>query len=67
MTQENLTRRALLSVSDKTGLVEFAKQLADLEFELIATGGTASLLKKNQPSKTIHKFCLMNLIVMALT
>jgi phosphoribosylaminoimidazolecarboxamide formyltransferase / IMP cyclohydrolase len=33
--------RALLSVSDKTGIVEFARGLADLGIELISTGGTA--------------------------
>ncbi len=33
--------RALLSVSDKTGIVEFAKGLADLDIEIISTGGTA--------------------------
>src|SRR5438874_6192970 len=33
--------RALLSVSDKTGLVEFARGLADLGVELVSTGGTA--------------------------
>jgi phosphoribosylaminoimidazolecarboxamide formyltransferase / IMP cyclohydrolase len=32
--------RALLSVSDKSGLLEFARSLADLGFELVATGGT---------------------------
>src|SRR5688572_20031451 len=37
-------RRALLSVSDKTGLVEFAKGLADLGVELISTGGTRKTL-----------------------
>ncbi|MHB1950324.1 MAG: bifunctional phosphoribosylaminoimidazolecarboxamide formyltransferase/IMP cyclohydrolase [Acidiferrobacteraceae bacterium] len=36
--------RALLSVSDKTGLVEFAKALADLGIELLSTGGTARAL-----------------------
>src|SRR5579871_6994280 len=36
--------RALLSVSDKTGLVDFARGLADLGIELISTGGTARLL-----------------------
>jgi phosphoribosylaminoimidazolecarboxamide formyltransferase / IMP cyclohydrolase len=34
-------RRALLSVSDKTGIVEFARGLADLGVEIISTGGTA--------------------------
>jgi phosphoribosylaminoimidazolecarboxamide formyltransferase / IMP cyclohydrolase len=37
-------RRALLSVSDKTGLVEFAQGLADLGVELVSTGGTARAL-----------------------
>jgi len=36
--------RALLSVSDKRGLVEFARGLADLGIELLSTGGTAKLL-----------------------
>ncbi|MEO9336317.1 bifunctional phosphoribosylaminoimidazolecarboxamide formyltransferase/IMP cyclohydrolase [Mesorhizobium sp. SB112] len=34
-------RRALLSVSDKTGLIDFAKALADQGIELVSTGGTA--------------------------
>jgi phosphoribosylaminoimidazolecarboxamide formyltransferase/IMP cyclohydrolase len=34
-------RRALLSVSDKTGIVEFARGLADLGIEIVSTGGTA--------------------------
>jgi phosphoribosylaminoimidazolecarboxamide formyltransferase/IMP cyclohydrolase len=38
-------RRALLSVSDKTGLVDFAKGLADLGVELVASGGTAEALR----------------------
>ncbi len=37
-------RRALLSVSDKTGLVEFARALAGLGVELISTGGTRKAL-----------------------
>ncbi len=37
-------RRALLSVSDKTGLVDFARALVDLGVELLSTGGTAKLL-----------------------
>ena len=36
--------RALLSVSDKTGIVEFARGLADLGIEIISTGGTAGRL-----------------------
>lgn len=37
--------RALLSVYDKTGIIEFAKGLHDLGFELVSTGGTAKKLK----------------------
>jgi phosphoribosylaminoimidazolecarboxamide formyltransferase/IMP cyclohydrolase len=37
-------RRALLSVSDKTGIVDFARGLAELGVELISTGGTAGAL-----------------------
>ena len=39
-------RQALLSVSDKTGIVEFARGLAGLGVKLISTGGTARLLKE---------------------
>jgi phosphoribosylaminoimidazolecarboxamide formyltransferase/IMP cyclohydrolase len=38
-------RRALLSVSDKTGLIALATNLIDLSFELISTGGTAGALR----------------------
>ena len=37
--------RALFSVSDKTGLVEFARGLAALGVELLSTGGTATALR----------------------
>src|SRR5216684_6192945 len=40
-------QRAILSVTDKTGLVEFARKLADLRVELISTGGTAKLLRES--------------------
>jgi phosphoribosylaminoimidazolecarboxamide formyltransferase/IMP cyclohydrolase len=39
-------QRALISVSDKTGLVDFARELAGLGIEIISTGGTAKLLQK---------------------
>ncbi|WP_141336440.1 bifunctional phosphoribosylaminoimidazolecarboxamide formyltransferase/IMP cyclohydrolase [Paenibacillus sp. tmac-D7] len=39
-------RRALISVSDKTGIVEFAGELAKLGVQIISTGGTQSLLKE---------------------
>src|SRR5262244_2803222 len=40
-------QRALLSVTDKTGLVDFARQLAGMGVELISTGGTAKLLRES--------------------
>ena len=39
-------RRALLSVTDKTGLVEFARALAAQNIELVSTGGTARALRE---------------------
>jgi phosphoribosylaminoimidazolecarboxamide formyltransferase/IMP cyclohydrolase len=39
-------KRALVSVSDKSGVVEFARALAALGVELLSTGGTAKLLQK---------------------
>ncbi len=43
-TDKKITR-ALLSVSDKTGLVDFAKKLAEHNIELLSTGGTAKALR----------------------
>ena len=40
----NPIRRALLSVSDKTGILDFAKALVAMDVELLSTGGTAKLL-----------------------
>lgn len=42
-----MTRRALISVSDKTNIVEFAKGLEKHGFEIISTGGTFTYLKNN--------------------
>ena len=39
-------KRALISVFDKTGIVEFARGLKDLGVEIISTGGTAKMLKE---------------------
>ncbi|WCK56708.1 bifunctional phosphoribosylaminoimidazolecarboxamide formyltransferase/IMP cyclohydrolase [Aneurinibacillus sp. Ricciae_BoGa-3] len=39
-------KRALISVSDKTGVVEFAQQLDKLGIEIVSTGGTSKLLKE---------------------
>ncbi len=40
-------RRALISVHDKTGVVDFAKGLAGLGVEILSTGGTAKLLRES--------------------
>src|SRR5688572_33096579 len=44
-SQTRRIERALLSVSDKSGLIEFAKVLAGHGIELVSTGGTAKALK----------------------
>ncbi|PVZ81829.1 bifunctional phosphoribosylaminoimidazolecarboxamide formyltransferase/inosine monophosphate cyclohydrolase [Serratia sp. S1B] len=44
MQQPRPIRRALLSVSDKTGIIEFAQALSQRGVELLSTGGTAHLL-----------------------
>lgn len=43
---------ALLSVSDKTGIIEFAKQLEQLGFRILSTGGTQKLLTQNNIQAT---------------
>lgn len=40
-----MKRRALLSVSDKTGIIDFARELHELGIELISTGGTEQAIK----------------------
>ena len=40
-------RRALISVSDKTGIVDFGRSLTERGVELLSTGGTFRLLKEN--------------------
>ena len=39
-----MKKRALISVSDKTGIVEFSRELAKLGYEIVSTGGTAKVL-----------------------
>ncbi len=41
-------KRALISVSDKTGIIDFAKCLSSLGVEILSTGGTAKLFRDNQ-------------------
>ena len=40
-------KRALISVSDKSGIIVFAQKLSNLNIEILSTGGTAKLLKEN--------------------
>ncbi|HDH17142.1 MAG TPA: bifunctional phosphoribosylaminoimidazolecarboxamide formyltransferase/IMP cyclohydrolase, partial [Gammaproteobacteria bacterium] len=49
MSEENriVIKRALISVSDKSGIVELASTLAAQGVEILSTGGTASLLMEN--------------------
>jgi phosphoribosylaminoimidazolecarboxamide formyltransferase / IMP cyclohydrolase len=51
--------RALISVSDKTGLVEFAQNLQRHGIEIISTGGTAKLLRENglYPTSRVSRRC----------
>ncbi len=50
-------KRALISVSDKTGLVDFAKGLQKFGIEIISTGGTAALLRSaNLPVKDVAQY-----------
>lgn len=42
-----MKKRAIISLSDKTGVVEFAKRLEKLGYEILSTGGTAKTLTKN--------------------
>src|SRR6201985_350709 len=46
-SEELQVKRAMLSVSDKTGIVEFARGLTELGIEVISTGGTARALTEN--------------------
>jgi phosphoribosylaminoimidazolecarboxamide formyltransferase/IMP cyclohydrolase len=47
MTELRKIRRALISVSDKTGILEFARELNGFGVEIISTGGTAKSLREN--------------------
>ncbi|MGI8786327.1 MAG: bifunctional phosphoribosylaminoimidazolecarboxamide formyltransferase/IMP cyclohydrolase [Pyrinomonadaceae bacterium] len=46
MSESRKVKRALISVSDKDGIVEFAKMLARFNVEIISTGGTARVLRE---------------------
>ncbi len=52
-----VVERALISVFDKTGIVEFAKRLAALKIEILSTGGTSKLLREaNVAVKDVSDF-----------
>ena len=51
-SERHAVRRALISVSDKSGVAEFARELSHLGVELLSTGGTAKLLSDNGISVT---------------
>ncbi|MCD6328995.1 MAG: bifunctional phosphoribosylaminoimidazolecarboxamide formyltransferase/IMP cyclohydrolase, partial [Candidatus Cloacimonetes bacterium] len=42
-----MKKRALISVSDKSGIGDFARELIELDFEIISTGGTHKKLEEN--------------------
>ena len=47
-----MRKRALISVYDKTGILDFAKFLVSKGIEIISTGGTYKYLKENKAKKT---------------
>lgn len=50
-------RRALVSVSDKTGIVDFARGLNSLGIEILSTGGTSRILRENNiPVKDVSEY-----------
>ena len=52
----HVIKKAIVSVSDKTGLVEFCKELNSLGIEIFSTGGTAKLLSSNNiPVKSVSE------------
>ena len=54
-THQNWTpvKRALISVSDKTGIVDFARALQKMGVELLSTGGTFRLLSEQGDRKSV--------------
>ena len=48
MSELRKIKRALVSVSDKTGIIEFAKSLTEFGIEIISTGGTAKVLRAGE-------------------
>ena len=46
-----MKKRAFLSVSDKTGIVDFARELDALGYEVVSTGGTEKALRQAQENR----------------
>ena len=53
-------KRALVSVSDKTGLVEFVSGLVEQGYEIISTGGTKKALEKEEFFFNLSMYYLEN-------
>jgi phosphoribosylaminoimidazolecarboxamide formyltransferase/IMP cyclohydrolase len=52
--EDNKIKRVLISVSDKTGIVDFARKLSEFGIEILSTGGTAkTLAEKGVPVKSV--------------
>jgi len=52
-----MIRRALISVSDKTGIADFSRKLTEMGVEILSTGGTAKLLKQEKiPCKEVSEY-----------
>ena len=50
-------KRALISVSDKSGILDFSKELVKMDVEILSTGGTAKLLRDNNvPVKDVSEY-----------
>ena len=55
-------KTALISVSDKQGIVEFAKGLSKLGIRILSTGGTAKILMKNKVKQFFqYELCVIYL------
>ena len=54
-----MKKRAIVSVSDKTGIVDFCKNLVECGYEIISTGGTKKFLMK----QVLIQYQLMRLLV----
>ena len=63
-----MTKRALISVSDKAGIVEFAQELKKLGWDIISTGGTkVTLDKAGVDTIAIETMLVLQLLLTQLT